>query len=155
MSYKYLDKSFSTKSMCDALGVPWDNEYITLDSQELLEESSGVYDEDGKDTMNINYGRGAEMSGENNPRWGTAGMYSHTEETKEHLRKVNTGKKYPNRNDSDELRQQRSERLTAYNTNRRSELRETYTDDKEYRKMYMRAYRARQKEQINNNNGIR
>tara|TARA_Y100000593_G_scaffold73463_1_gene134985 strand:- start:2561 stop:2986 length:426 start_codon:yes stop_codon:yes gene_type:complete len=140
MSYKYLDKPISTKPMCDALGIPWDNEYITLDSQELLAEGVAL-DEDGKDTLNSNYGN--------------RGLCVHTEETKEHLREVITGSHPDQSYLTDEIRQGRSERLTAYNTNRRSELRKTYTDDKEYRKMYMRAWRAKQKEQINNNDGIR
>ena len=100
MSYKYLDKSFSTKSMCDALGVPWDNEYILIDKDELLDETVDMYDEDGKNMRAPFYNKKHTKDGrkkcglgkrEGKEHWNWGGKAS--EETREKMSKTRTGKK--------------------------------------------------------------
>lgn len=84
MSYEYL--VMTKEELIEAFGEPIDT---SVDPKQLLAEGYGVYDEDGKDTTNVNYG--ADMSDENNPNYGNRGHLVHTEETKKHLSKVITG----------------------------------------------------------------
>ena len=98
MSYKYLDKTISTKSMCEALGIPWDNEYITLTKEDLKE--SEMFDADGKNMLAPMYGlkhtpEGRKKCGrgkrEGKQHWNWGGKAS--EETIEKMSKTRTGKK--------------------------------------------------------------
>ena len=42
MSYQYLDIPISTESMCSALGIPWDNSYITITKEDMVEEGHPI-----------------------------------------------------------------------------------------------------------------
>lgn len=56
---KYIDIKVSTNPLDDALGVPYQNKYITHDRDEVLLELAErpVLDADGKDTSHPMYGR--------------------------------------------------------------------------------------------------
>tara|TARA_Y100000593_G_scaffold60134_1_gene111526 strand:- start:131 stop:523 length:393 start_codon:yes stop_codon:yes gene_type:complete len=54
--------------------------------EQLLLESSGVYDDNGKDMTNYQYGRGPEKQGEDNPNW--KGGISYDRHSYYHNRKV-------------------------------------------------------------------
>tara|TARA_Y100000592_G_C5471703_1_gene319841 strand:- start:2781 stop:3212 length:432 start_codon:yes stop_codon:yes gene_type:complete len=64
MSFEYL--VMTKEELVELFGEPIDD--TPVDPKQLMAEGWGVYDEDGKDTTNVNYGR--DMSGENNPMWG-------------------------------------------------------------------------------------
>jgi|TARA_Y100000034_G_C6569582_1_gene246817 hypothetical protein len=56
---KWLKTSISTKPLCDALGIEWDSEFITVTKEELEKEGMTL-DENGRDMTHFWYGKKGE-----------------------------------------------------------------------------------------------
>ena len=118
MSFEYL--VMTKEELVELFGEPIDDTPVDP-KQLLLEGWYNIYDENGKDTTNVNYGR--DMSDEKNPNYGNRGHCVHTEEWCKTHSEFMTGETNPN-------------------------WKGGLTKDPDYKARIMREYRARKKARL-------